>query len=406
MTILVYGEKASRTHENQISFTAPRVASFKCPADKAQAFLWDAKAPGLGLRATPRGAPAYVFQSVYEGKTLRLTIGDAGTWRLPDAQAKGRELQCVIDEGRDPRIVKAEATAKDVAERSAERQSAVTVREAWDEYIARGRPKKRAAWKPRYLADLRKMAAPGGEPKIRGKGLTLPGPIAPLLDLKLKDLTPKVLRAWSVKEGERGVAQAARAIQVVSGLLRWCGTEDAYDGLVDPLAARDQKVQSALPSSSGARRTDALEEGQLAAWFAGIEQLRNRTAAAYLQGLLLTGARREELAALKWSDVDFRWKKLTIADKVGDTRTLPLTSYLASLRHHLPRLRDNLYVFASPSAKAGRIADPRSAHADVLKHAKKPSHGAARRVPRKPPDSGGSWSRSATLRCALHHWRG
>ncbi|RZI73155.1 MAG: DUF4102 domain-containing protein, partial [Variovorax sp.] len=118
----------------KISFTAPRVASFTCPADKAQAFLWDAKAPGLGLRATPRGAPAYVFQSVYEGKTLRLTIGDAGTWRLPDAQAKARELQCVIDEGRDPRIVKAEATAKDVAERSAERQSAVSVREAWSEY--------------------------------------------------------------------------------------------------------------------------------------------------------------------------------------------------------------------------------------------------------------------------------
>ncbi|RYF59602.1 MAG: site-specific integrase [Comamonadaceae bacterium] len=219
------------------------------------------------------------------------------------------------------------------------------------------------------MADLKKMAATGGEPKLRGKGLTLPGPVAPLLDLKLKDLTPKVLRAWSVKEGERGVAQAARAIQVVSGFLRWCGTEDAYDGLVDPLAARDQKVQSALPSSSGNRRTDALEEGQLAAWFAGIEQLRNRTAAAYLQGLLLTGARREELAALKWSDVDFRWKKLTIADKVGDTRTLPLTPYLASLLIQLPRVRDNLYVFASPSAKAGRISDPRSAHADVLTHA-------------------------------------
>jgi integrase len=37
---------------------------------------------------------------------------------------------------------------------------------------------------------------------------------------------------------------------------------------------------------------------------------------AYLRALLLTGARREELAALTWANVDFQWRKLTIADKV------------------------------------------------------------------------------------------
>ena len=350
------------------SFTAPRVAAFTCPADKAQAFLWDAKSPGLGLRATPRGSPSYVFQGTFQGKSLRVTIGDVGTWRIPDAQAKARELQRHIDEGRDPRAIKAETIAKDVAERAAERQAGVLMADAWLEYLSRGKPKKKAGWKPRYLADLHKMGAPGGEPKKRGKGLTLPGPIAPLLNMRLKDITPKALRAWHSNQAERGTAQAARAVQIVSGFLRWCSTEDAYDGLVDPLAARDPKVQDALPSAAGNRRTDALEEGQLKAWFAGVGQLRNRTAAAYLQGLVLTGARREELAVLQWTDIDFRWRKLTIPDKVGDTRTLPLTPYLSSLLHGLPRIEGNPHVFASPASKAGRIADPRSAHSDVLAH--------------------------------------
>ena len=31
-------------------------------------------------------------------------------------------------------------------------------------------------------------------------------------------------------------------------------------------------------------------------WWAGVEQLSNRTASAYLRALLLTGARREEMA--------------------------------------------------------------------------------------------------------------
>lgn len=330
--------------------------------------MWDSKCPGLGLRATPNGKPAFIFQSEFDGKTIRVTIGDASTWRIPHAQVKARELQQTIDAGRDPRAVKAEAIARDVASRVAERQEAVLFSEAWAEYIARGKPKKKAAWKPRYLADMKKMAAAGGEPKKRGKGLTLAGPIAPLLGMRLKDITPRTLRAWHAKEAERGAAQAARAVQIVSGFLRWCSTDDAFEGLVDPMAARDPKVQDHLPSAAGNRRTDALEEGQLAAWFEGIAQLRNRTAAAYLQGLLLTGARREELAALKWQDIDFRWRKLTIADKVGDTRTLPLTPYLSAIFHGLPRIDRNPFVFASTGAKSGRIADPRAAHAGVLAH--------------------------------------
>lgn len=352
----------------KLALTAPRVAGFSCPPGKAQAFLWDSKAPGLGLRATPRGTPAFIFQSVYQGKSLRITIGDAQVWRIPDAQAKSRELQRQIDEGRDPREVKAEVVAADVAKRDAERQQAVTVGEAWLQYLARGKPKKKAAWKPRYLIDLHKMASVGGEPKKRGKGVTLPGPIAALLSTSLKDINPKSLRAWHQRQAERGPVQAARAVQMFSGFLRWCSTQDEYDGIVDPLAARDAKVQDALHSGAGSRRTDAIEEAQLATWFAGVGHLRNTTAGVYLQGLLLTGARREELAALKWTDIDFRWGRLTIADKVGDTRTLPLAPYLQHLLQTLPRLQDNPHVFAARVAKAGRIADPRSAHAEVLAH--------------------------------------
>lgn len=42
-------------------FTAGRLAGFKCPSEKAQAFLWDATAKGLGLRDTPAGAMAQVM---------------------------------------------------------------------------------------------------------------------------------------------------------------------------------------------------------------------------------------------------------------------------------------------------------------------------------------------------------
>jgi integrase len=37
---------------------------------------------------------------------------------------------------------------------------------------------------------------------------------------------------------------------------------------------------------------------------------------------LLTGARREEVAGIRWEDVDFQWKALTIKDKVEGERTI------------------------------------------------------------------------------------
>ena len=80
-----------------------------------------------------------------------------------------------------------------------------------------------------------------------------------------------------------------------------------------------------LPTN--ARRIEALEAAQVSDWWAGVEQLSNRTASIYLRALLLTGARREELAALTWANVDFQWRKLTIADKGDSTRTIPLTPY-------------------------------------------------------------------------------
>jgi integrase len=89
-------------------------------------------------------------------------------------------------------------------------------------------------------------------------------------------------------------------------------------------------------------------------------------ASVYLRALLLTGARRDEMAAIKWVDVDFQWRKLTMADKVEVTRTIPLSPYLAQLLVTLPRI--NEFVFAS-TGKAGRIADTRASHAKALQSA-------------------------------------
>jgi len=92
-------------------------------------------------------------------------------------------------------------------------------------------------------------------------------------------------------------------------------------------------------------KTDNLQKSQLAAWFAAVRQIGNPVASAYLQTLLLTGARPGEVVSLRWEDINTQWKGIQIRDKVEGEREVPLTPYVAHLLAALPRR--NAYVFSS-----------------------------------------------------------
>ncbi len=102
-----------------------------------------------------------------------------------------------------------------------------------------------------------------------------------------------------------------------------------------------------------------------------MQKIGNPVISSYLQSLLLTGARRNELAALRWADVDFQWKSLSIRDKVEGERTIPLMPYVEHLIFALPRR--NEFVFSSPAAASGRLEEPRNPHNKALTAAALPA---------------------------------
>lgn len=354
---------------SKVNFTAGRVSGFQCEPGKQQAFLWDSAAPGLALRVTAAGARAYVFQGRDgEGKSLRVTIGaplvdGSGTWSIPDARAEARRLQGQLDQGSDPRQAKAATVARDRVDREAAKvqrlRDAVTVNEAWLEYLKARKPR----WSDRSYDDHVRLAAAGGEQKKRGEGKTMAGPLAALMPSKLSALDADRIASWLQVESETRPTSAALSYRLLRAFSRWCAEHPEYKAVIPSEGYRGGKVRDALQSSQ-AKEGDCLQREQLPAWFAAVRQIPNPVIAAYLQGLLLTGARREELAGLRWTDVDFRWKSLTIADKIENQRVVPLTPYLASLLATLPRR--NAWVFSSTGAADGKLAEPRIAHVKAL----------------------------------------
>ncbi|CAN5873199.1 integrase family protein [soil metagenome] len=347
------------------NFTAGRVAAFNCAASKKQSIFWDGKTPGLGLRVTAAGTKSYIFETSLNGKTLRITIGDVKTWTVADAQDKATAYKAQTDNGIDPRQVKADGLAakqdardakqaKQTAMQAQQVRESVTLGDVWPEYVADRAPN----WSELHHRDHLRIMQAGGTQRTRSPKLTEPGPLASLADVRLVDLTMERIEAWAKVEATTRPTRARLALRLLKACLNWCATHKTYAGISKANAAQSKKARESLGKSKV--KNDVIQREQLAAWFAAVRQIGSPVIGAYLQCLLLTGARREELATLKWEDVDFQWNSLKLNDKVEDFRMVPMTPYASYLLAALPRRSG--WVFSSPTAASGRLTEPSIAH--------------------------------------------
>ena len=353
------------------NLTAGRVNNFKCEVGKAQDFLWCTDVAGLAIRATPNSSVnRYIFQAKVKGKSMRVTIGKVSAWTIHAAKAEARRLQVEIDKGNDPRQQVADKEAaqlarvqfdedKAVAKLIQDKRDSLTLSMVWPIYIE----SRRKRWSEWSIRDHENIVLAGGHNKVRGKGLTEPAPLASLLNVKLSDLTGLRIAEWLAKEAATRPTRAALAFRLLSVFINWCDSQPEYAGLVPSGACKTQQVRDEMPSKN-AKEGDSLQREQLVPWFKSVGAINNHVQSAYLQSLLLTGARRRELAALRWADVDFQWLSMTIRDKVEGERTIPLTPYVAHLMATLPKR--NEWVFSSPTSASGQLAEPTPSHKRAL----------------------------------------
>ena len=346
---------------NRVCLTAGRVDAFTCPADKPQAFLWDTDTPTLALRATPTGRKTYIFESRLNGATIRINIGTLADWPIEKARTKTQGLKMLVDGGTDPREVERDRQAAAVGKKAAAAAHALTVGEVWSAYLEARRPQ----WGERHYKDHETLSKAGGEVAkrgTRGRGMTIAGPLYPLLALPLRDLNAPVIEAWAARETKTRPTPARLAWRCLKAFLGWCAEQPQYAPVLPSVnPAKTKKTREAL-GKAGIKQ-DALMREQLTVWFDAVRQVQNRVIAAYLQTLLLTGARPGEVLALRWDEINTKWRGLTIRDKVEGERVIPLTPYVSHLLHALP-IR-NEWVFSSLTAAGGVLTIPRKQHGEA-----------------------------------------
>ena len=301
----------------------------------AREYHWCKDTPGFGLLVSSSGTKTWVSARRVNGKKVWRVLGKVQGANSISAEAARKLFQVInnelssgidrVEENRQQKITHASNT--------------MTVGEVWSIYIEERKPR----WGDRHYADHISLSAAGGEKFKRGTGTTQPGPLYKFMNLPLRDLSAPAIEAWAAREGKTRPTVARLAWRCLKAFLNWCGEQPAYAAMLPAKnPAKTKKARESLGKPG--TKSDALERGQLPAWFDAVTKIHNPVVAAALQTMLLTGARPGEVLSLCWEDINTQWKSIQIRDKVEGTREIPATPYVLQLLGALPRR--NGYVFA------------------------------------------------------------
>ena len=249
---------------DRVAFTKATIRKICCPPGQAEKFFWDADCRGLGIRALGSGRRSWVFQyRDQHGRTRRIVLGDLSAVDLDHAREEARRTAARITHGANPSV-----------ERRAKR-SAGTVLELIETYLSQAKARLRPRSYRETERNLRKHAASLHHERVEA--------------VRRRDIS-EVLERISEKSGPTA---ANRVRAALSALWSWGLRTGRVDGDANPVTFTVQN-----PERSRERTLNDVE----------VRAIWNATDtgedyARIVRLCLLTGCRREEIAALHWREV-------------------------------------------------------------------------------------------------------
>jgi integrase len=329
--------------------TKRSVEAIAIPPKGEQAELWDTDLGGLHVRVMPTGRRVYRLKYRSAGRQVIVTLGEHGPITAEQARERARTLVGAVAEGRDP-AAERKAAAVAAAE---ERRRAVTLADLVERWLVEGvdaAPNKRQSSWDTDARKLRNHIVPllG---KIPVRNLTkddIAKAQRAIADGKTARDAKTRLRGRSIVTGGAGVARSA--IMSLSACLSWAVDQEII--AANPVARvkklPKRTMERFLSEAEAARLLDTLNAMEA-------EGAVQRVHADVVKVLLLTGARRSEIANLRWDEVDLGRGVLTLAPgrhKAGGAhgvKHIALNAPAAAVIAE--RSRKGAFVFPAPLAE-------------------------------------------------------
>lgn len=279
-----------RTREDNVRLTDIIVRRLPMPG-RGNKVTYDDAVRGFGCRVTAADARAFVlnYRRKSDGRERRITIGSFPDCTTTAAREEAKRLKRAIDGGADPigeqEASRAAATVADLCERFAQ------------DYIPRKRISTQRDYRQQIAADIR--------PAIGG--------------MKVAEVTHADVDALHRKISARAPTHANRVLALLSRMfslaIRW--------------GWRTNNPVRGVERNQEHKRHRYLSGTELTLLSKALAELHDQQAANAVRLLLLTGARRGELLAARWTDIDIDagvWSKPAATTKQAVLHRVPLSA--------------------------------------------------------------------------------
>jgi integrase len=304
--------------------------------EKGYQIYWDEKLAGFGIRVTSGGAKAFIFQKRINGTERRITIGRFGELTAEQARKEAVKLAGQIATGGDP-----------VAEKAHKRLEGATLRHAFETYL------QRRTLKPQTVFDI---------------GRCMKEVYPDWLDKPMVRITPDMVVKRHRDYGKaHSEARANLAMRYLRAIFNFAAAEfTTADGKPIIEGNPVKKLSQTKSWHRVDRRRTVIKPHELGVWVNAVLNLPGDGMRDYYMLVLLTGLRRQEALNLKWSEIDFIGRTLTVLDpKNHNDHCLPLSDYLVDLLTRRKADAAGEYVFADNQGR--RISNFRYAQAAIEK---------------------------------------
>jgi integrase len=242
------------------------ITTLPLPPGKSDHIVFDGSLPGFGIRLRQGGARSWIVQYRAGGKQHRETIADVRRLDLDGARRAAKRRLGAVALGHDP-VEEA---------REARRRAALTMGSLLPRFLDRKRTSIRAS---SFLATERHLLKRW----------------APLHDEPVHKITRRDVAARLADiEADYGPESARAARTILGEFFAWCMGE----GLVEanPVIGTNEPPRSAS-------RDRVLDDDELASLWRACEGMGGDYG-LIVRLLILTGCRRDEIADLRWNEID------------------------------------------------------------------------------------------------------